>query len=535
MTSFRRKGSTPIPLVSLSVAFSLLGALCILLTITMIPSIVISIVDRYHPDRLGMIYSALLSFTIGITLVLRFRHRLKDIELTHKDGLFIVTLSWICCGLIGALPYYLFAHSSPNISCVEGVGIGVEFCSFTRSFFESMSGFTTTGASIIERGLWVEYKDGVGYLADHSLGLPRGILLWRSMTHFLGGMGIVVLSVAVLPLLGIGGMQLFKAEVPGPQADKIGPRVGQTALFLWVLYIGLTICCIGFYWGFSSLDLYESICHSMSTMATGGFSTRSLSIAGLSDPIMEWISILFMCIAGISFNVHYMAIVERKLFTYFKNIETLSYLSVTIVAVCLTSYAISKAGYADGIEESLRTASFQVVSLLTTTGYASADFELWVTAPLAIFALLLTFIIGGCSGSTGGGVKVVRHLILFKLWIREFFFIIHPTAKRSIRIDQRVVSPDVLRATVGFVTLYFFTMMLGCLLFLIDGQTLTTALTCSASSLGNIGPGFGDIGPYDNYATLSMFGQWVSIILMLLGRLELYTVLALFTTTFWKP
>ena len=508
-----------------------------LLCLSMLPSLFYTLIDGHHDDRLAFMV------TIGgglITSLITYaftRSAIEEIEFKQLDGLFLVTLTWLVAGVFCALPYYLYAHLAPTAPCdpasAQGL-VGADFCSFTNSFFESMSGLTTTGASVITTGLWDSYQGGVGYLADGSLGLPRGIMLWRCVTHLLGGLGIIVLGVAILPLIGVGGMQLFKAEAPGPKTDKLAPRMRETAKFLWVVYGGLTGLLILIFWLTGAMDFFESLCHGMSTMATGGFSTRSTSVMGFQSPLIEWVITLFMFLAGASFNLHFFAITQRSLKAYFQNFEFKTYSLLVLGAGALIATAIYLAGYAQGVEEALRVALFQVLAIVTTTGYASANFELWVAAPFALMIVVLLMFSGGCAGSTGGGMKIIRHILLVKVWVREFFYLSNPTGKKSIRSEGQVVSPEIIRATLSFMGLYMFLMVLGCLAFTLMGHDLSTAFTCSASSIGNVGPGLGEIGPMDNYAVLTPAGKWVSAFLMLLGRLELYTVLMIFTPSFWR-
>jgi trk system potassium uptake protein TrkH len=509
-----------------------LSALVLLLVLFMLPSALYALLDAHHTDRLGFLATLAGCLSAGGAVYWRTRGALQHVEFNHLDGALLVTATWLTAGGVCALPYYLYAHLSPTTPCVTG-GVGADFCSFTNAFFESMSGLTTTGASVITEGLWDRYEGGVGYTASGDLGLPRGIMLWRCATHLIGGLGIIVLGVAVLPLLGIGGMQLFKAEAPGPKTDKLAPRMKETAKILWRVYGALTGGLTLLLWGSGSMDFFESACHAMSTMGTGGFSTRATSVAGFASPFIEWVMIVFMFLAGASFNLHFFFI-QGHLRTYWESIEMRAYGLIVAVGSGLVCYSIAAAGYTSGLEESLRASLFQSLSIITTTGYASANFELWTGAPIALMVLVLLMFVGGCAGSTAGGIKVVRHVLLWKVWAREFFYLLNPTGKKSIRTEGQVVSPEIIRASIGFIGLYLTLFVGGSLFFALSGHDLSTAFTCSASSLGNIGPGLGDVGPYDNYGVLTTGGKWVSALLMLLGRLELYTVLVVFMPTFWR-
>lgn len=513
----------------------LLSIFVLMLCLSMIPSLIYALIDGHHDDRLSFLVTIGSCGLISAFTYWRTREKIADTEFNHIDGLTLVTLTWLVAGVICALPYFLYAHLSPTQPCVSVTPIvGTDFCSFTNSFFESMSGLTTTGASVITTGLWDTYTGGVGYLSDGSLGLPRGIMLWRCTTHLLGGLGIIVLGVAILPLLGVGGMQLFKAEAPGPKTDKLAPKMKETAKLLWVIYGGLTGALILIFWISGAMDFFESFCHGMSTMATGGFSTRSSSVAGFQSPLIEWVITVFMFLAGASFNLHFFFYTKRSFKAYLENVEFRVYSLLVLCTGLAIAIAIVIGGYASGIEESLRIALFQVLAIVTTTGYASANFELWVGAPVALMILVILMFCGGCAGSTGGGMKVIRHILLVKVWAREFFYLAHPTGKKSIRSEGQVVSPEIIRATLSFMGLYIFLMGFGCLAFTLMGHDLSTAFTCSASSIGNVGPGLGDIGPMDNYAVLTDLGKWLSAFLMLLGRLEIYTVLVLLTPSFWR-
>lgn len=511
----------------------LIGGLIMLLAVCMIPSLIYSLLDQHNPDQLSFLVCIIGGILMGGGLFWMTRDSIKEVEFDQRDGFLIVTLSWVVAVLFGAFPYYLYAHLSPTGPCLTSeILVGADFCTFTNSFFESMSGFTTTGATIINQGLWDTYEGGVGKMMNGELGLPRGIMLWRCVTHLLGGMGIIVLSVAILPLLGVGGMQLFKAEAPGPQTDKLAPRMGQTARILWKVYAGFTLCLLLTFWLSRSMDFFEALCHSMSTMATGGFSTRSSSVADFNSPFVEWMIIIFMFLASMNFNLHYLSLRKKGYGTSLHNLEFKVYSIIILCSSVIVTVAIMSAGYFKDFFDAVRVAMFQVLSIVTTTGYASTNFELWVGAPSALMILVILMFIGGCAGSTAGGIKVVRHILLVKLWLREFFFLSHPTGKKSIRIDRQVVSPEIIRAALAFIGLYLTLLTFGTLFYTWDGHDLSTAFTCSASSIGNIGPGLGDIGPYDNYAVLSPMGKWISSFLMMLGRLEIYTVLIVLSPSF---
>lgn len=506
---------------------NLTGVLTTLLGAAMLPSVLVAWALR-GPDLPGHVAAAVACISIGVVVWLLTRGWSRGIHVGHREGFLIVGVGWSVAGLVGALPYLLYAHLSG--ACEPGAGaVGLEFCSFTNAFFESASGFTTTGASIIGDGLW---GDVPGRTPDGRLGLPHGVLLWRSMTHFIGGMGIIVLGVAILPLLGVGGMQLFKAEVPGPTTDKLAPRVGETARLLWKVYL-LFSAVLFVLLAAGGMGAFEAVCHTMATMATGGFSTRAASVAGFQSAYVEWVIVAFMFVAGVNFTLHFAAL-RGRFGGYWRDPEFKIYGAVCVVCALVVAVALWRSGQTGGVGESTRIAAFQVLSIVTTTGYASHDFELWTYAPVALFVLLALMFCGGMAGSTGGGIKVVRHVLVVKTWWRELFYLSHPHAVRLVRLGARGVSEDVLRATVSFIGVYMALIFVGTAAFAFDGQDLVTAFTCSASTLGNIGPGLGDIGPFDNYAVLSAPSKWLASFLMVLGRLEIYTLLVLLTPTFWR-
>ncbi|MBV70538.1 MAG: potassium transporter [Myxococcales bacterium] len=511
----------------LSLILNLLGAMTMALGVAMVPSLLYSYID-HSPDMPSFMASIALSLVGGGLLFLTTKRTAKTSHVGHREGFLIVGLGWLCAGLVGALPFYLYPHLAELSYCLESDAsmVGAGFCSFTNAAFESISGFTTTGATIITDGLW----GSPGFTPDGRVGLPRGILLWRAMTQFLGGMGLIVLGVAVLPLLGIGGMQLFKAEVPGPQADKIAPRIGQTAKLLWRIYLGLSLVCLLLLL-LGGLSFYEALTHTFTTMATGGFSTRATSIASFDSAYIEWVIILFMFIGGTNFALHFFALTGRFKI-YGKDAEWRAFVGIIILATTLVFFGAAVDDGTASASPGIRTSLFQVLSIITTTGFASTNFELW--GDLAVMTLIGLMFVGGMAGSTSGGFKVVRHLLIFRTWTRDLFFLIHPGGIRPIRLGARIVPQDVIRAVAAFAGAYFTLFVLGAAFFCVDGQDLMTAFTCSAATLGNVGPGFGAIGPYDNFAGLSDLSKWVSCLFMLLGRLELFTLLVLLSPTFWR-
>jgi trk system potassium uptake protein TrkH len=452
--------------------------------------------------------SAIISIFIGLLAMFFTKNHEKDIS--QREGYLIVSLGWLFMVLSGMLPYAL----SGEIQGIENI------------FFETMSGYTTTGASIV----------------NDIEALPEGILLWRSLTHWIGGMGIIVLAVAILPLFGIGGMQLFSAESPGPSADKVKPKIADTAKRLWLIYFGYTLSetillkVAGMTW-------FDASNHALSTLSTGGFSTKNASLAYWNDnPSIQYIVIFFMFLAGTNFVVSYYAF-KGKISNVLHNEEFKWYLLFIIGATAITSlsiYYFSDPSIASieypmvfgEIESALRHGLFQVLAIITTTGFVSADYTLWT--PLLTVLFFGLFFLGGSAGSTSGGIKVIRHLIMIKNGFQEFRRMLHPNAILPVRYKGSSVDQKIVYNILGFFILYSLSFIIGAAVFAGTGLDFETALGASASSLGNVGPAFGELSPVDNYASLSVFGKYWSSFLMLIGRLELFTVLILFTPYFWK-
>ena len=419
-------------------------------------------------------------------------------DITAREGFAIVTLAWATTALFGALPYVLTGATESPVA----------------AFFEAMSGFTTTGATIF---------------ADVEA-LPPGVLLWRALTHWIGGMGIIVLVIAVLPFLGVGGMQLFRAEVPGPTPERLRPRITQTAKLLWLVYFGLTAGQMLLYL-LGGMTLFDAITHAFSTMATGGFSTKNASMAAYS-PYLQWVTIVFMYLAGINFALHFRAATGR--INYFRDQEWRFFTSVLVVGSLLVLAINLVAGTQEqeSVEPAVRAAVFQVVSITTTTGFVSADYELWV--PGAQMVLLALFFVGGMAGSTAGGIKTVRVLLLLKHTANEVRRQLHPRAVFVTRIGRTPIKNDVIARIVGFVMLYLLLCLVGAVALGFTGVDPLSAIGATIACVGNIGPGFAELGPTDNYGWMSSPGLAVLSFLMLVGRLEIYTVLLLFHPELWK-
>jgi len=450
----------------------------------------------YHgeSDWTALLISSGITALIGL---IGFKSTRFDHDLRPKEGFAIVTFGWFFFSLFGCMPFIISGYIP----------------SFTDAFFETMSGFTTTGASI---------------LTDIEA-LPHGLLFWRSLTHWIGGMGIIVLSLAILPFLGVGGMQLFKAEVPGPVADKLTPRITETAKILWGVYVLFSAIEAGLLM-LGGMNLFEALCHTFGTMATGGYSTKNASIGAYNSAYIDSVVILFMIIAGTNFSVHY-RFLKGDLKSYFKNKEFLFFISIigiTTLLIGLDTFI----NYYHSFPKTLQKTLFQVVSILTTTGYSTADFEQW-SASSQILLFLMMFI-GGCAGSTGGGIKVMRIYILMKFVFSEIVRLIHPHAVVSVRLGNTVVPREVLTNVLGFFILFMFLFIVGIFAMSAMGLDIITSLGAVAATLGNIGPGLGGVGPTDNYAYLPDAGKWLLSFFMLAGRLEIFTVIILFSPSFWR-
>jgi trk system potassium uptake protein len=435
--------------------------------------------------------------SILVGIVIWFLTRKNRNEIKIREGYLIVSSGWIIMSVIGALPFML--HGS--------------IPSFTDAFFETMSGFTTTGASIL----------------NDIEGVPPGLLFWRSMTQWIGGMGIILLSIAILPILGIGGMQLFKAEVAGPSKDKIHPRVRETAKRLWGIYVIFTVgqALLLLSGGINVLD---AVCHSFCSLSTGGFSTKNASAAYFHSPYIEYVIIIFMFIGGTNFSLHYLAL-HGKFSAYWKNEEFRFYLIFTFVIVILVTLFLTLHNSLP-LEQAFRETAFSIVSILSSTGFANTDYEAWAPFFSTIFLILLLF--GASAGSTSGGIKMIRHYLLFKNSFYELKRLIHPNAVIPVRYNERAVSPDIIIKIGAFVILYLVVWAAGSIIMAFTGLEFATAFGSVAACLGNIGPGLGSTGPSGNYSEVTVFGKWFLSSIMLLGRLEIYTIFLIFTPALWK-
>lgn len=471
----------------------ILGFLLMFLAAAMILPIPFSLYYG-ETDYVALSVSSVVTFFLGFAgfRLGKFRHDLRP-----KEGFAVVAFGWIAFSLCGSLPFML-SGAIP---------------SFTDAFFETMSGFTTTGATT---------------LTDIE-SVSHGILFWRSLTHWIGGMGIIVLSLAILPFLGVGGMQLFKAEVPGPVADKLTPRITQTAKILWGVYMLFTVVEAGLLM-LGGMNLFEALCHTFGTLATGGYSTRNASIGAYQSAYIDYVVILFMILAGTNFSLHY-RFLKGEWSVYWRNPEFRFFVGIIVGATALIgAHTFFRSEVS--LLRSMRDTLFQVTSILTTTGYGTADYEQWGFAPQV--TLLFLMFIGGCAGSTGGGMKVVRLIVLVKFLFSEIVRLLHPHAVVPVRLGRTTVSRDVLMNILGFFVLFMFIFVVGVIIMTLLGMDLESAFGAVAATLGNIGPGLGSVGPTDNYAHVPWIGKWVLSLLMLMGRLELFTVIILFSPSFYQ-
>ena len=482
--------------MNIKLIFRFLGFINLFIAVAMLLPVPFSL---YYGDgdEKALLISASINIAIGAILLLVTRKPKK--ELRAREGFLTVTLGWLVFAAFGALPFVI-SGSIP---------------SYTDAFFETMSGFTTTGATI---------------LTDVEA-LPHGIMFWRSLTHWFGGMGIILLSIAILPFLGTGGMHLFRAEVPGPVADKVHPRVGETAKILWGVYVLITAIETVLLL-FGGMDLFDSLCHSFGTLATGGYSTKNASVAYYNSAYIDYVITIFMILAGTNFALHY-GVLRGDIKGLYKNAEWRFFIILILGASLIIGIDVFLNNYSHNIADTLRYTLFQVTSIMTTTGFATADYEQWsLTSQLILFGLMF---VGGCAGSTGGGLKVMRIYLLLKFAQTELARLIHPKAVIPIRIGNTVVDRKIMMNILGFFLFAVLLAAFGTLaISLFPGVDLPTAFGAIAATLNNIGPGLSQVGPTDNYAFFHPVAKWILSGFMLLGRLEIFTVLILLMPSFWK-
>lgn len=478
-----------------AVVLSNIGRLILIIGIAMLTCIPWSLLGQ-EDAALGIVQAAGLTIISGLFLIFYFS---RKIHMNFKEGLALVSLGWLVVSFFGSLPY-LFTGYLP---------------SFADALFETISGFTTTGSSVVsDVEAW-----------------PRGLLFWRSLTQWLGGMGIIALFVAMIAGMGARANQMFKAEVPGPISDKISPRIRENAKRLWKAYVIISLICAILLF-LQGMDLFDSLCHTFTTMATGGFSSKNASIGHYASPLIQWTIILFMFIAGTSFSLHIIACNKHNPMVYLRNAEFRLYGGIMIVATFLVTISLTCSGAIANWEERIRTACFQVVSIMTTTGFATADYSIWPS--LAGGVIFLMMFVGGCAGSTGGSIKPGRYLIILHRSVIELKKMIHPKAVLPLRFSGKVLNESLIINVLQFFFLYIMLLALGTLIMSALGIDILSSLTASATCLGNIGPGFGLVGPARNFASIPDVGKYTLSILMLVGRLEIYPILVLFLPEYWK-
>ncbi len=470
--------------------------LLMIFSTTLLPPLAVSLIYK-DGAVLSFVIPLLVTLGTGLLLWLPVRNKRNDIRV--REGFVIVTLFWLLLALSGSLP--LFLADRPLMS-------------FTDAFFESMSGLTTTGATVL---------NGID-------ALPESIRYYRQQLQWLGGMGIVVLAVAVMPMLGVGGMQLYRAETPGPLKDsKLMPRISETAKALWYIYLGLTVAAAIAYW-LAGMTVFDAIGHSFSTISIGGFSTHDQNMGYFDSPVISAVAVVFMLLAGINFALHFIAWRDRSLRPIFRDAEVRAYFTIISLVIVITVITLFATKTFSTAGDTLQHGIFQAVSIATTTGFTTTGFAHW---PLYLPALLVTAaFIGGCAGSTAGGMKVIRALLLYKQGIREIFRLVHPAAIYPVKIGGKPTSDTVLNAVWGFFSLYVVSFAGLSLVMMGTGIDLVTAFSAVAATMTNLGPGLGGVA--NNYAGLSDTAKWVLGFAMLLGRLELFTLLVLFTRTFWR-
>ena len=474
----------------------LAGLLIMLFSFSLLPPILVGVIYSENTVEI-FLYSYATLIVTGLLLYLPAKNNKTDLRL--RDGFVVVVLFWLVLGFAGALPFALY----------EPLGI-----SFEDSLFESISGLTTTGATVL-------------FGLDE---LPRSILFYRQQLQWLGGMGIIVLAVAIMPMLGVGGMQLYKAETPGPVKDnKLTPRIAETAKALWYIYMGLTVSCALAYW-IVGMTAFDAISHSFSTVSIGGFSTHDASIGYFQSPQIESVAVVFMLLGGINFGLHFLSARTFSLRHYFRDAEFQMYISVLALVSIVSVFYLYNQSIFPEFSDAMRQGVFHAVSIGTTAGFVTSDFSVW-PAFIPVLYIFSSFI-GGCAGSTGGGMKAMRVLLLIKQGQRELMRLIHPNAQVVVKIGRQPVDNQVIDAVWGFFAAYVACFVVMMLLLMLSGLDQVTAFSAVAATINNLGPGLGDVSL--NYASLPVFDKYLLCFSMLLGRLEIFTLLVLFMPAFWR-
>ncbi len=472
----------------------ILGILLICFSVTLLPPIFIAL---YFNE--GELNHFILSLTIilGTGIILWVPVRRFKVDISKRDGFIIVTMFWFIVGLLSTFPFLFGPHLS-----------------LTDAFFESISAVTTTGATVM----------------TNLDGLPHSILFYRQELQWLGGMGIIVLAVAILPMLGIGGMQLYRAETPGPfKDDKIVPRITHSARSFWLIYLGLTVLCTLAYW-VAGMSFFDAFAHSLSTISTGGFSTHDASLGYFNNPLIDYIAVFFMIMGGVNFSIHFLAIFKKKPLFYFADTEVKVYLGFIAMITFILTLILYFSQQHDSISSSLRFGLFQSVSFITSTGFSSENFSLWpAILPTLLF---LSSFVGGCAGSTAGGMKVIRIIIIVKQFKKNILSLIYPNIVTNLKMNRREIPYRTIEAVWGYFSLYIALFIIIMLVLMSNGMDQVTAFSSVASSLNNLGPGLGAVS--SNFHDITAFQKWVLAITMLLGRLEIVTFLILFTPSFWR-
>ena len=482
--------------MQISIVAKTIGLLLMVFSFAQVPPLIIDLIYA-EGEYLSFVYSFALTVLGGLVLWWPFKEVKKDFRL--REGVLIVVCFWIVLSLFGTLPF-LITDSISDLS-------------FSEAFFESMSGLTTTGATVLNQ-------------LDE---LPKSILFYRQQLQWLGGMGIIVLAVAVLPLLGVGGMELYHAESSGIAKDRLTPKLRNTAIALWKIYLSLTVlCALGYF--LSGMSIFDAISHSFSTVAIGGFSTHDGSIGYFNSATIETIAMFFMFLAGINFSLHFVAWNNRSLLDYIKDSEFKTYSMVLICSSIIVIIALSLNGQYESANETLRHSLFQTISIATTTGFTSQNYSSWPAA-IPVFLIMMSFI-GACVGSTGGGIKVVRILVMFRLGMKEINKFIRPNAQVSVKLNKSSINEKALVSVLGFFSLYAISFFLILMLLMFAGLDQVTAYSATAATMNNLGPGLGDVA--QNYGSVGEAAKWILSFSMLIGRLEVLTIIAIFHRAFWR-